>query len=113
MRILFAERPDSFGGHMDQLGRWWSVEREMAWDGFTAAEKIRESGRRYMVVFRLRDQFAWRVCVLCRTWIDDIGQLHLGRPCGHQVHEQCWRQWSAATATAGGEPCALKAATGR
>jgi hypothetical protein len=85
MTALYMERPDFFHHDLDELGRWWTAERMMAWEGFTRLERIEEAERRFAAVWAMRDQYAWRVCVLCRTWIDDIGQLHLGRLCGHQV----------------------------
>jgi hypothetical protein len=85
MTALYMERPDFYQNDLAELGRWWSEEREMAWEGFTRLERIQEAERRFEAVWALRDQYAWRVCVLCRTWIRSISEIHLGRPCGHQV----------------------------
>jgi hypothetical protein len=99
MTVLHAERPQYFNLDMAQMGRAWSEERERSWSDFTLSEQVREAGRRYDVVHAMRDQYAWRSCVLCRGYIEDIHEIHLARPCGHQTHEPCFRQWSAATAT--------------
>jgi hypothetical protein len=106
MRILSVERPGAVNAQMQQMGRWWTKEVEKEWIKLTDGQKHRESERRWMVVWALRDEIGWRVCILCRTVIDDVGELHLGRPCGHQVHTGCWRQWTAATGTMeGGTLC--------
>jgi hypothetical protein len=106
MTVLHAERPAYFTLDMAQMGRAWSEERERSWEGFTQLEQVREAGRRYDVVHAMRDQYAWRSCVLCRGYIEDVHEIHLARPCGHQTHESCFRQWSAATATLmGGTLC--------
>jgi hypothetical protein len=85
MMALVMETPDFFQHDLEELGMWWTHERVQSWEGFNRLERMQEAERRFNVVCALRDQYAWRVCVLCRTYIDDIDQLHLGRPCGHQV----------------------------
>jgi hypothetical protein len=87
---LRMEMPDYFQHDLVELGGWWTAEKLMAWEGFNRLERIQEAERRFAAVWAMRDQYAWRVCVLCRTWIDDIDQLHLGRPCGHQVLYKGW-----------------------
>jgi hypothetical protein len=99
MMALVIETPTFFQNELEELSFWWNHEKVKAWDAFDEQERIQEAGRRFNMVSALRDQYAWRVCILCRTYIDGISQLHLNRPCGHQCHEQCLRQWSAATAT--------------
>jgi hypothetical protein len=99
MMALVMETPAFFQNELEELSFWWNHEKVQAWDAFDGRERMQEVGRRFDVVSALRDQYAWRVCVLCRTYIDGMDQLHLNRPCGHQCHEQCLRQWSAATAT--------------
>jgi hypothetical protein len=85
MMALVMEMPDFYQHDLQEMGGWWTAEKVMAWEGFTRLERIQEAERRFAAVWAMRDQYAWRVCVLCRVWIDDIDQLHLGRPCGHQV----------------------------
>jgi hypothetical protein len=102
MRFISEERPrGAVDRHLQSMGRWWVEELKREWSKLSREEKVREAGRRWQVTWFLRDQFAWRVCVLCRSLIDEVGELHLGRPCGHQVHSACWRQWTAATGNMG------------
>jgi hypothetical protein len=85
MMALVMEMPAFFQHDLEELGEWWTIEKVHSWEGFNRLERMEEAERRFDVVTAMTDQYAWRVCILCRTYIDAIDQLHLNRPCGHQV----------------------------
>jgi hypothetical protein len=88
MMALVMEMPAYFQHDLEELGEWWTQERVQSWQNFNRLERTQEAERRFDVVTAMTDQYAWRVCILCRTYIDAIDQLHLNRPCGHQVVHQ-------------------------